>query len=94
VVDVLIPSNSEREMAIKLGEYAAADVRLVWYVDPARKEVAVFPEGREQDKEVVRIGGVLDGGDVLPEFILPVAMIFEKRAPAKKGGRKSKPGRG
>jgi hypothetical protein len=32
----------------------------------------------------------LDGGDVLPDFAVPVARIFESRATAKKGGRKGK----
>jgi Uma2 family endonuclease len=93
-VEVLSPSNTRSEMAIKLGEYARAGVRLVWYVDPDRKEVTVYPRGKERGKKVRGLGGVLDGGEVLPGFTLPVAKIFEKRAPAKKGGRKGKPGRG
>jgi Uma2 family endonuclease len=93
-VEVLSPSNTRKEMDIKLAEYAKAGVRLVWYVDPDRKEVKVYPKGKERGKKVVGLGGVLDGGDVLPGFALPVAKIFEKRAPAKKGGRKAKPGRG
>lgn len=93
-VEVLSPSNTRKEMDIKLAEYAKAGVRLVWYVDPDRKEVTVYPRGKERGKKVVGLGGVLDGGDVLPGFTLPVAKIFEKRAPAKKGGRKNKPGRG
>jgi Uma2 family endonuclease len=93
-VEVLSPSNTRKEMDIKLAEYAKAGVRLVWYVDPDRKEVTVYPRSKERGKKVVGLGGVLDGGDVLPGFVLPVAKIFEKRAPAKKGGRKGKPGRG
>ncbi|OWK41724.1 hypothetical protein FRUB_03802 [Fimbriiglobus ruber] len=34
--------------------------------------------------------GSLDGGDVLPGFTLPVARIFEKRAPARKARKKDK----
>jgi Uma2 family endonuclease len=93
-VEVISPSNTRKEMDIKLAEYAKAGVRLVWYVDPDRKEVTVYPKGKERGKKVVGLGGTLDGGDVLPGFSLPVAKIFEKRAPAKKGGRKGKPGRG
>lgn len=93
-VEVLSPSNTRKEMAIKLAEYAKAGVRLVWYVDPDRKEVTAYPRGKERGKKVIGLGGVLDGGDVLPGFTLPVAKIFEKRAPPKKGGRKGKPGRG
>ena len=62
----------------------------VWYVDPERKEVDVYPKANAKRKKTVGIGGMLDGGDVLPGFTLPVAKIFEKRAPAKKPGKKGK----
>ena len=62
----------------------------MWYVDPERKEVDVYPRGNPKRKKTVGVGGTLDGGDVLPGFTLPVAKIFEKRAPAKKGGKKGK----
>jgi Uma2 family endonuclease len=89
-VEVLSPSNTRREMEIKLDEYAKAGVKLVWYVDPERKEVDVFPKANPKRKKTVGVGGTLDGGDLLPGFTLPVAKIFEKRAPAKKPGKKSK----
>ena len=89
-VEVLSPSNTRREMEIKLAEYATAGVKLVWYVDPERKEVDVFPKASAKRKKTVGVGGALDGGDVLPGFTLPVAKIFEKRAPAKKPGKKGK----
>ena len=89
-VEVLSPSNTRKEMSIKLTEYAKAGVRLVWYVDPDRKEVTVYPKGKERGKKVVGLGGMLDGGDVLPGFTLPVAKIFEKRAPARKGKKGGK----
>ncbi len=67
-------------MEIKLAEFAKAGVKLVWYVDPERKEVEVFPKGNAKRKKTVGIDGTLDGGDVLPGFTLPVAKLFEKRA--------------
>jgi Uma2 family endonuclease len=74
-------------MAIKLGEYAAAGVKLVWYVDPEAKTVTVYPKGRERGKKVLGVGDTLDGGKVLPGFTLPVADLFAPRAPkpSKKG---------
>jgi Uma2 family endonuclease len=89
-VEVLSPGNTPREMEIKLAEYAKAGVKLVWYVDPERKEVDVFPKANPKRKKTVGIGGTLEGGDLLPGFTLPVAKIFEKRAPAKKPGKKGK----
>jgi Uma2 family endonuclease len=89
-VEVLSPGNTVKEMAIKLEEYAKAGVKLVWYVDPDRKEVDVYPKGNPRRKKTVGLGGALDGGEVLPGFTLPVAEIFKKRAPAKKPGRKGR----
>jgi Uma2 family endonuclease len=90
IVEVLSPSNTKKEMGFKLKQYAEAGVRIVWYVDPDRKEATVYPKGRERGKKVVGLGGVLDGGDVLPGFTLPVAKIFEKRGPARKGKKGGK----
>lgn len=88
VVEVISPSNTPSEMTIKLGDYAASGVKLVWYIDPDRQEVTVYSRGKERGKKVIGIDGVLDGGSVLPGFTLPVAKIFEKRAPAKKPTKK------
>ncbi|VTU00335.1 Uncharacterized protein OS=Candidatus Entotheonella sp. TSY1 GN=ETSY1_03580 PE=4 SV=1: Uma2 [Gemmataceae bacterium] len=87
-VEVLSPDNTRTEMAVKLGEYAKAGVKLVWYVDPERKEVDVYPKGSEKRKKTFTLADTLDGGDVLPGFTLPVAKIFETRAPAKPGKKK------
>ena len=89
-VEVISPSNTRREMEIKLDEYAKAGVKLVWYVDPDRKEVDVYPKGNPKRKKTLGVADTLDGGDVLPGFAVPVARLFESRAPGKKGGRKSK----
>lgn len=84
VVEILSPSNSTNEMAMKLDEYAKAGVKLVWYVDSERKEVAVFPNAKAAAKRIVGVEGELDGGTVLPGFRLAVKEIFASRAPQKK----------
>jgi Uma2 family endonuclease len=80
-VEVLSPSNTRREMEIKLEEYAKAGVRLVWYVDPERKGVDVYPKGNPRRKKTLGVNDTLDGGDVLPGFAVKVAKLFESRAP-------------
>jgi Uma2 family endonuclease len=90
VVEVLSESNTPREMQIKLGEYATAGVKLVWYVAPDAKTVTVYPKGRERGKKVLGAGDTLDGGKVLPGFALPVADVFAPRAPAPKKPKKGK----
>jgi len=87
-VEVLSPSNTRKEMEIKLEEYAKAGVKLVWYVDPERKEVDVFPKGNAKRKKTFTLADTLDGGDLLPGFTLPVAKIFENPAPAIPGKKK------
>lgn len=62
VVEVLSEPNTPREMAIKLGEYAKAGVKLVWYVEPVAKTVTVYPKGRERGMKVLTETDMLDGG--------------------------------
>jgi Uma2 family endonuclease len=83
VVEVLGPSNTRREMEIKLAEYAKAGVKLVWYVDPERKEVDVFPKGKPKRKKTLGATDTLDGGTVLPGFAVPVESLFASRAPVR-----------
>ena len=78
-VEVLSPSNTAREMARKLTDYFEAGVRVVWYVDPAKRTVEVFTS---PDRPVVlREGDTLDGGEVLPGFAVPVAVLFADLGP-------------
>jgi Uma2 family endonuclease len=88
-VEVLGPGNTRREMEIKLEEYAKAGVKLVWYIDPERKEVDVYPKANPKRKKTLTAADTLDGNAVLPGFAVPVARLFESRAP-KKGARKGK----
>jgi Uma2 family endonuclease len=70
-VEVLSPGNTEREMERKLRDYFAAGVRLVWCLDPRARNVRVY---RSPDlQEVIGEDGILDGGDVLPGFSLPLS---------------------
>lgn len=90
-VEVLSPGNTRREMEIKLAEYARAGVKLVWYVDPERQEVDVFPKARAKGKFTLGAGDTLDGGAILPGFSVPVAKVFEKPSPPGRKGGKGKP---
>ncbi|AMV28402.1 hypothetical protein VT84_28620 [Gemmata sp. SH-PL17] len=92
-VEVLSPSNTQREMEIKLAEYAKSGVKLVWFVDPERKEVDVYPKGNPKRKKTLGVNDELDGGTVLPGFAVKVSRIFESRAPKapKTSGNKTQP---
>jgi Uma2 family endonuclease len=73
-VEVRSPTDEPGDIAKKQERYRAAGVPLVWWVDPERRTVQVF-EGGVLTGEFGE-GGVLDGGEVLPGFRLPVAEIF------------------
>jgi Uma2 family endonuclease len=73
-VEVLSPSNTEREIERKREEYFAAGSRLMWVVDPVARTVTVFTS--PNDPRVLGRGETLDGGDVLPGLQLPLARIF------------------
>ena len=74
-VEVLSPSNRAGEIHAKVADYLAAGARLVWVVDPKRRSITVH----ETLLAPRRLGprDVLDGGEVLPGFAIPVEAVFE-----------------
>jgi Uma2 family endonuclease len=75
-VEVLSESNTRSEMKRKLGEYFSSGTQLVWLVDPIERIVDVYtaPDRFTRLEE----GDVLDGGDLLPGFQLPLERLFAK----------------
>jgi Uma2 family endonuclease len=79
VVEVLSTSNTKSEMAKKLGEYFGAGVKVVWMVDPRKRMVRVHTA---VDQSVLfKEGQTLDGGAVLPGFILRLDELFADDEP-------------
>jgi len=76
VVEVLSRSNTPREMRRKLREYFAAGVRLVWMVDLEQRSVTVHTT--IEDGVTFDAGSSLDGGAVLPGFVLPLRDLFSE----------------
>ena len=74
-IDVISESNSAYEVQKKIHEYFAAGVRQVWVVYPDQAEVYVYSSPTQID--VFTNGQEPDGGDLLPGFRLPVAVLFE-----------------
>lgn len=73
-VEVKSPTDSKRQTRLKAEDYLRFGTKLVWLVFPDEQRVEVY----ELDQDVVEIGinGVLDSGDLLPAFKLPVRDIF------------------
>ncbi len=74
-VEVLSPSDRMADALAKVAMYIAAGVRLVWLVDPATQTITIF----SPDAPPTKLSGddILDGGDILPGFSVPVAEFFE-----------------
>ena len=80
--EILSKSNTKKEMTRKVDEYFGAGVRLVWLVDPRKREVRVY--NSPAAPVVLTADDVLDGGDVVPGFRLALAEWFaqaESRGP-------------
>jgi Uma2 family endonuclease len=72
--EILSPSNTAAEMALKRQDYFAARVRLVWEIDPDARTVSVYTG--PTTVVVLTVAETLDGGAVLPGFRLPLADLF------------------
>jgi len=73
-VEVLSPSNTSDEIAIKVDNYLRAGV-VVWVVNPDAQRVTVHRP--DAPPKTYGINETLDGGTVLPGFTLSVRDIFE-----------------
>jgi Uma2 family endonuclease len=73
-VEVLSPNDSVRQVATKIGEFLECGVGLVWLVDPERRTVVVYRS--LVDTQTLGESDIIDGGDVLPGFSVPVRRFF------------------
>jgi Uma2 family endonuclease len=79
VVEVLSKGNTKPEMTRKLQEYFEAGVRSVWMVNPRKRTVRLYTA---VDQSVLLAEDQsLDGGTVLPGFVLPLRELFVKDEP-------------
>lgn len=75
MIEVLSPSNTRAEMDRKVAIYLAAGVPLIWVADPDSEQIVAHRPGAEP--RIFGIDDVLDGGDVLPGFRVPVRTFFD-----------------
>jgi len=74
VVEVLSPDDRPGYVRDKVAAWIEAGSLLVWVVDPDARTVTVHEPARES--RVLDDARDLDGGHVLPGFVLPVRAIF------------------
>ena len=75
-VEILSEGNTKPEMTRKVREYFEAGVILVWLIDPKKRTARVFSS---VDKStLIRADQLLDGGEVLPGFVLSLADFLDR----------------
>lgn len=77
-IEVVSPSNSASEIHAKVEQYIQHGTRLVWIIYPKTQKVAVYraTSDKEAILEFIDQAGVLDGGEILPNFALPLSYLF------------------
>jgi Uma2 family endonuclease len=75
-VEIMSPGDKASEINDKVLLYLQAGIRLIWVVYPSSKTITVYKPS--DNAKIVDINGILDGGDILPGFSLPVRDIFKK----------------
>ena len=73
-IEIKSPDDSLRELREKAHYYLDNGTRLVWLVYPEKRLIEVYAKGKDVD--ILTENDMLDGGDVLPGFSLPVRDIF------------------
>jgi len=73
-VEVLSPGDRASEVLAKVQDWLGAGCAGVWVVDPHTRSISVYHA--DGSVAILRERDVLDGGDLLPGFLLPVAEVF------------------
>ncbi|MEO8607256.1 MAG: Uma2 family endonuclease [Chloroflexota bacterium] len=74
-IEVISPNDIYSEVDAKVERYLADGVRLVWVFNPRTSSVRVHNANSIQSVRLTQ-EHTLDGGDVLPDFTLPVRDVF------------------
>jgi Uma2 family endonuclease len=74
-VEVISPNDEAEEVESKLDEYLRAGVRLVWLIYLPTRNVWAYKQ--DGTAKLYRSTDTLPGEDVMPEFAVPVAELFE-----------------
>ena len=73
-VEVISPTDIWWEIMQKLDEYFSSGCRLVWLISPLDQRVLVYRQ--DQRSQILELGDLLDGEEVVPGFSMPVADLF------------------
>jgi Uma2 family endonuclease len=76
VVEVVSPNDTHTQVTEKALAWLEAGCRMVLVADPERCAVTVYRSRSEIRILTAEAGDVIDGGDVVPGWKLPVAELF------------------
>ena len=88
-IEVISPSNTPGEMRRKVAHYFVAGVRVVWLINPHKRNAAIYTS--PDDKDALDEAGVLTAESVLPGFALPLSVVFARLPKPAANKRKPKP---
>ena len=74
-IEVISPSERERHISQKVDDYLHYGCKMVVLIRPRTRRVEVHTPN--QEVQILESGDVLDGGDAVPGWQLPIADIFE-----------------
>ncbi len=74
-VEIISPNDNYFDVEAKVAAYLSDGVQIVWVVNLRSKTVIVYTLGSDQITRLA-VGAALTGGDVLPNFMLPLKDIF------------------
>lgn len=75
VVELRSASDKLKKIQAKMQEYMENGARLGWLIDPIREVVEIYRP--HQETEILESPETVSGEDVLPDFVLDLAEIFE-----------------
>jgi len=76
IVEVKTSGDTFKKLREKADYYLANGSRMVWLVYPQKRLIEVYRAN--QDISLYTENDVLDGSDILLDFLLPVRLIFEE----------------
>ncbi len=74
VIELRSPSDSLKTIQEKMQEYLKNGIRLGWLIDRQLRRVEIYRQG--QEVEILENPASLSGEDVLPNFVLNLALIW------------------
>jgi Uma2 family endonuclease len=82
-IEIVSETNSAWGVASKVVDFFTAGVRQVWVVYPELRQVYIHAD--RHSAQIITAPDVLDGGELIPGFRLPLSELFEDEPGAEDG---------